>query len=256
MQFKGVMLVSAVFGVAALTANGCGPSKNNGDGGSDAPNDQVIMGKDVKTVDTGGMDAMCGVVACELCDVSGYSPPTMGSPIQNIGACTASEISAYVAACFAPGTSATCQAWYAADAGACTTCLTQTVDSATSWGAVTCSDSTHCGLNQAGCVDLILGTVSAEKVHNGAGSCGDLVNALFGCQSYDCDSCTATTDFQNCETNANTNECSTYFNPEQSTTGACALLQGDAAPATISDCFPQTTADLGNTVNVFCGTGQ
>jgi hypothetical protein len=36
------------------------------------------------------------------------------------------------------------------------------------------------------------------------------------------------------------------------TTGPCATLQEDAG---VSECFPQSDADLAAFVNVFCGTG-
>jgi hypothetical protein len=257
--FKSAMVVSTVLvGVGSLTVN-CTSKNPTTDGGTDGGGD--VLGMDVKKMDgSGGNDSgkdggTCNGPPCELCDVSGYTPSQMGSPIQMLNACTASQITAYVAACFAPGTSTTCNAWYAQDAGACTKCLTPTPETQTTWGAISCVDSMHCGVNQAGCVDLILNGVALEKGKGGAGSCGDLVNALFGCQSYDCNTC-VDPDFTTCENNANTKECKPYFDPEQSTTGACASLQGDSAPSTISDCFPSTTAGLSNTLNVYCGTGQ
>jgi len=197
----------------------------------------------------------CGAVACELCDVSGYVPPVMGVPLQMVGACAASDITAYITACFPPGTSATCQAWFALDAGACTTCLTPTQQTASTWGAITCVDSTTCNINEAGCVDLLQGTVIDEKAHGGPGSCGDLLTASFGCEDYACSSCTSPTDFTSCVSDVAMNACVSYVNAEATKNGVCSFLESEAGSVVQSECFPQTNADIATTINVFCGTG-
>ena len=101
-------------------------------------------------------------------------------------------------------------------------------------------------------MDLVLHQVAQEKSAGGPGSCGDLVNASFGCDDYACGTCAAS-DFQTCIQSATFNECKAYADAVSSTTGACAVLQSDAGAA--SSCYPQTSVDVKSFLNVFCGTG-
>jgi hypothetical protein len=112
-------------------------------------------------------------------------------------------------------------------------------------------------------VDLALNQVSQENGTNG--SCGDEFNASFGCFGYACDACnvaadggTDDTDYTTCADAAENDVCSTYYNALNSTTGPCAVLNGDAAPAAVNSCFPAnqtqfTDTETGNLVNFFCG---
>ena len=196
----------------------------------------------------------CGSgVACELCDVSGYTPTPMSQPATMHDACTPTEMANFVTACFsANATQQTCQAWQAAeaDAGSCLGCVF-TLQSAATWGPIVCT-STSCSVNTAGCVDLVLQQTAAEKSAGGPGSCGDLENASYGCEEYACGTCSST-DFSTCAQSATANECKSYADAISSTTGACASLDDAGAVATI--CSPQTANGIPAFLNLFCGTG-
>ncbi len=208
------------------------------------------------------IDSGCDVsgLACELCDVSGYSPVPMAKPLLETSACTPAQITSFVAACFSPNaTQQTCTAWQTSvgDAGPCLPCLF-TLQSAATWGALVCTTQ-QCSLNTGGCVDLELNQVNQEKGQGGSGSCGDLLTNAYGCVDYACSTCSTTgtpgsTDFDVCSQSANANECKQYYSPISSTTGPCSALNDDAGPT--SRCFPQTDTDVPSFLNVFCGTGQ
>jgi len=195
---------------------------------------------------TSGCDASSGL-ACEVCDVSGYTPVELKKPIGPMAAdCSDADISGFVTACGISGTSSTCSAWQATASTTCLGCLV-TQQTASSWGVVVCTPT--CSYNSGGCIDLALGQVSQEKQAGGSGSCGDLVGANFGCQDYACGTC-ATTDFSTCANSASANECSVYAQAQTSTSGACAAIDGGA---TETACFPQTDNDITTMATFMCG---
>lgn len=252
--FKGAMVVTSAFVLAAM-ANGCS-SKDNGNGDAGDAKSDGLSHPDGKTEGGGGDGGPgCGSgLDCEQCDVTGYSPIQQGTPHTVPNACTAQQLQDFVTACFSTGASSTtCSAWEAQDTGACGTCLQPVLQSTTSWGPFDCeTSSSPCGANAGGCVDKVIGQVGQEGITGGSGSCGDLVTVNFGCQDYACSTC-STTDFQTCDQSAVANECASYVSQVSSTTGICAGINGDAAPARISDCFPQSDSDNVNFVDVFCG---
>ena len=256
MQFKSALVVATTVFVAVMGSYGCSSSPAKTDGGTDAKADVTHP----PPGDGGGDASACSSgLACELCDVSGYTPTTQSAPTQMANACTQQQITDFSTACF--GTSATqttCNAWQTAnaDAGSCVTCVF-TLQSAAAWGALVCT-STSCSLNSPGCLDLELSQVSKEKQAGGTGSCGDILSDSYGCQDYACGTCSntggTTSDFSTCVNAALNAECKSYGD-KFSTDPACAALQGDAAPAGAMNCFPQADTDVPNFVNVFCGTG-
>ena len=270
--YKSAMVLSAVLGVAAVSVGGCSnKNPNGGDAGDSGNNGDVHpppsdSGKDAPQGNDAGNKCPTAVDACEQCDVSGYTPATMGKPTQVIGACTATQLQAFVAACFSSTAStASCQAWGQQDSGACGKCLNPTLQSATTWGPFDCATSSSpCGANSGGCVDIALAATASEKVGGGAGSCGDAITAAFGCEDYACSTCDSTggasSIFAKCVSDSlstgATHQCSSYYNTQTNPTGPCAALQSDAAPASLQSCFPQTDADNVNFVNIFCGTGS
>ena len=263
---KKAMVVSAVFGVAALTANCSSKPANGGDGGSDASNDGLV-GKDSKPPpgDSGGDSGSCATaaVSCENCDVSGYTPTTMGSVVYMQNACTATQIANFVTACaLSTSTMATCQAFFATDAGSCDKCVSAVLATDSQWTWEWCeTQNGPCYLNIPGCADIILGQTAQEKGASGTGSCGDLLNAYYGCGNYACGSCTAMADQTACyndvELSGTTKQCGSYETPIDGTTGLCGPINGDAQPASTSDCFLQSQdqTSMQNFINVFCGTG-
>lgn len=197
--------------------------------------------------------------ACELTDVSGYTPAPMSAPVASPNACTPTEISDFVAACYGPSaTQQTCDGWQAAeaDAGSCLGCV-YTLRSSSAWGPLVCV-STSCSQNTAGCVDLELGQVSQEKQAGGASSCGDLISDLDGCVDYSCATCSTTggasSDFAKCASSAQQNECKSFAGAASSA-AQCAALHDDAGTTNVLKCFPQSDTDLASFVDVFCGGG-
>jgi hypothetical protein len=194
-------------------------------------------------------------LACEQCDVTGFVPSPMALPLKEIGACSQPQITDFVTACVsAQATAQTCSAWEsAADGGACVACL-MTQTSASTWGPLVCTSS-QCTFNVGGCVDLVLHLTSQETSQGGAGSCGDLLTASYGCQDYACGTCTSTSDFGTCAQSATANECAGYVAQTGSLTGPCGTLDGDGGTLAQTDCFAQDSSSIGKLVNVFCGSG-
>ena len=196
--------------------------------------------------------AACGSgLACEMCDVSNYSPTVMGAPIGPMsGDCTDQDISDFDTACIASNaTQQTCQTWESNASQSCLGCLL-TNQTDVKWGALVCT-STGCSFNVQGCVDLALGTVSQEQGQGGSGSCGDAINASYGCQEYACDTC-STTDFSNCANSAVANECASYVAPVESTTGVCANLNSSTQAQA---CFVQDEQSEVALATYMCGGG-
>jgi len=196
--------------------------------------------------------AACGSgLSCEMCNVSGFTPSTMAAPIGPTSTdCTDQDIADFDTACLATSaTQQTCSTWESSASKSCLGCLV-TQDTASSWGFLHCS-STGCQLNVQGCVDEALGQVSQEKQAGGSGSCGDLINASYGCQEYACSTC-STTDFANCANSAVANECASYVAPVESTTGACSTLNNNTQAQT---CFAQDEQTEIAMATYMCGGG-
>ncbi len=267
MQFRRVLAVSAAVFVGVMGAYGCSSNNPIGKDGGDAGNKPDTGKADVSQQDGGGCPSG---LACEQCDVSTYQPGTMSKPVATPGACSGTQITAWITACdSSTSTNATCSAWMAAqpDAGTgsgCVACLGGGPDSAATWGAIHCVDSTHCFYNFPGCADLVANAVSQEKQAGGTGSCGDAIYAWEGCDDFACGTCPSNdgtgggftgSSQDTCGKSAQANECKNYITAIDSATGVCALINGDAAPAKTNNCFPQTDADLPNFFDVFCGSG-
>ena len=205
----------------------------------------------------GGPPPCTSGLACEDCDLAAWSPPTMGRPIPHVGACSQSEIGAFVAACVGSTASdAACTAWKAQASTSCAACVAPVPYSTWFWGPIACPDAQRCdALNVGGCVDLELGTVANEKSQGGAGSCGDLIASARACNEAACGTCSTLSDQSGCATMAAAAECSSYVQAELSNTGLCAVLNGSQRPAAVDRCFPTSDADDASFLGVFCGNG-
>ncbi len=178
--------VISVFFISVVVGAGCSSTPDNGDGGTDAsPSDAK---PDKVTKDASGDAATCGSkLACEVCD-GGFSATQMTAPYANAGLCSAADITAFVTACGANSTQATCDAWQTAEQTSGPDCLSCVFSdqAGPKWGLYVCDSQGACAFNTPGCLDVALGTVSLEKQAGGAGSCGDLYNDAYGCESYSC----------------------------------------------------------------------
>lgn len=222
-------LLSAALTVGALCAMRCSSPSPASDGGTDAHFD-VTYYPDVSVPDAG----VCGPV-----DVSGYQPQPLvppNPPHQN--KCTSQQVSDY-AQCQGAKQTSLCQQFADGQSGqTCRQCIeTQSTDPR--WGVIVFAGSNGT-FNIEGCVDDALDQVAQEKASGGAGSCGDLLFASYGCQEAACGACQGS-DFDACVASALAGSCKSYDTPVESSTGACSALFGDAAPADSNACFPDTT---------------
>jgi len=234
----------------------CSSNPTNGDGGTDgSPSD---VKPDKVTPKDGGDAATCSSgLSCEVCDGS-FSTSQMAAPYQKAGACTQNDIAAFVTACGAAGTQQTCDDWQTAEVDAGPSCLACTFSSTTDpkWGVYVCDDNAGtCSLNTPGCLDVALASVAQEKQAGGAGSCGDLYNDAYSCESYACNSCVSQSDFDTCLQSADANECKQYADLAYATTGKCAAANDPDASATINSCFDQNDTDLATMTALLCGPG-
>jgi hypothetical protein len=214
--------------VFALPA--CSTTETGFDGGS---------GSDVRVDVIKPGDAAADVPqVCGPLDVSGYQPGTLTPPnAPHAYKCTAQQTSDY-AQCQGAKVTALCKQFADGQPGqACRQCIeTQTTDSR--WGVIVFSGSMG-RPNVEGCVDDALSQTSKEKANGGAGSCGDLLFASYGCQEAACAMCTG--DAANaCVSSALAGACKSFDQPVEATTGPCAVLLSDAPPADVGACFPDT----------------
>ncbi|HEX4517408.1 MAG TPA: hypothetical protein VH054_27875 [Polyangiaceae bacterium] len=234
----------------------CSSSPDTGDGGQEGGSTDAKPDK-VTSNDSGGDAASTckSGLTCEVCDGT-FSTSQMTAPYQKAGACTAGDITAFVTACGAAGTEQTCDAWQNAEVDAGPSCLDCTFSSSTAskWGVYVCDDNAGtCSFNTPGCLDVALATVAQEKQAGGSGSCGDLYNDAYDCESYACNSCVSQTDFDSCLSSADDNECKQYADLAYSTTGTCAAANDPDASATINSCFNQNDTDLATMTALLCG---
>jgi hypothetical protein len=267
---KSAMVVSSVLMVAAaFSTQGCSGGGTNKDAGAD-----VII-KDGQKTDTkppGDGATTCGSgLACEQCDVTGFTPTAQGAPFNHANKCPAADIAAYIAACGSNATSTSCSTWQNAENTSNKTCLSciYSPDTGSNWGPLVCPSSGFCSYNFPGCIDLKLNQVGQENATSD-GSCGDLFNAGYGCQDYACNACLIgadggfdNTSFTTCDNSATgqgsgaSNECGSYIS-KINTAPACAAFQTDAATPADS-CFPSDSqAGFSDTefsafVTLFCG---
>jgi hypothetical protein len=217
---------------------------------TDAKPDKVTPKND------GGDAATCASgLSCEVCDGT-FSTSQMTAPYQKAAACSPADITAFVTACGASSTQQTCDAWQTAEVDAGPSCLDCTFSSSTGskWGVYVCDDNAGtCAFNTPGCLDVALATVSQEKQAGGSGSCGDLYNDAYSCESYACNSCVSQSDFDSCLQSADANECKQYATLAYATTGTCAAANDPDASATINSCFNQNDTDLATMTALLCG---
>ncbi len=228
-QTLKLFLLVLFAGAAACSSS----DDSSGDASLDAPKkSDVYFGDATADVD---LDAACGPVS-----VSSFQPTTMMPPNPpHAGACTTQQTSDY-AECQGAKQTTLCQQFADGQSGqTCRMCIeTQTTDP--KWGVIVFAGSGDGVFNIEGCVDDALSETALEKSNSGAGSCGDLLHASYGCQEAACSACTGD-DANTCSNEARTGGCAAYDTAVESPTGPCAALLGDAAPANVSDCYPDST---------------
>jgi len=261
--FKGAMVVSSLAMFAtAFAAEGCSSKPATGDGGAD------VKAADSKT-DTGkppgdGSSGSCpsGQPSCEICDGTGYQPAAQPKPIgPHANKCQSTDITNFVNACLGTqSTDTACNTYITAEQKNNATCYGCMVTSNTdaNGGALIVVPQVSVSINIPGCVDMALGQVSQEN-STSSGSCGDLLNAWYGCDDYACNACRTgedggqdTTTFDACLTGADTLACASY----KATVGSAAPCNTDASTGPCEPADPNagfTDQELINFINYFCG---
>jgi hypothetical protein len=128
-------------------------------------------------------------------------------------------------------------------------------------GALVCSLPDACSLNIPGCLDMALDQVSLENATS-SGSCGDLLNATYGCPAGMCAGCNAAddpADYAACLSSARASvACGAYSNA-LGDASTCSVLEAAAAPA-VDMCFPTTQSftdvEYATFVSYFCGAAD
>jgi len=229
---KRIMTLVAASLCGGALVYGCSSSSNNATGGNDAGSQDgsttdVVGHKEAAPQSDSGGDDSSSSTCPTPADLSTWKPPSYVPAKTSPGACTATVISGYDAACYnqTTGSTAACKAFQTANA-ACTACLQSKSTDATwglliSWGGVV-------NLNLGGCLQLEAPSESA---------CALSQEVAIACVHAACDTvCPVTsgnqasfTQWQACEMTANTDACGTYA------TQANCLATDDAATGTICD---------------------
>jgi hypothetical protein len=240
--------------VGLLSIIACSSTPAADDGGTDASKD---VKADKAVAETGTDASTCSSgLTCEVCDGT-FSPTQMTAPFSKPAACTPTDVAAFVTACGSTSTQTTCDDWQTAEDTSAPSCLACVFSNQNDpkWGVYVCDTNGACYINTPGCLDVVLATVAQEKQAGGTGSCGDLYNDAYTCESYACDSCSSQSDFSTCLGSADANECKTYADLAYATTGTCATVNDPDASALINSCFDQTDSDLQTLTSYLCGAG-
>lgn len=189
----------------------------------------------IKQKDTGaGNDANLGDTStggvCGPTDTTAYTPRAYSPPS---GAhqmkCTTVNLTDYVA-CITKADKTKCaQFGMGMAAAACGSCIeTQATDA--TWGPLVSPNGTSLSFNVPGCLDLVVPKTQ----------CGKSLDASYGCQDFACNTCdnTTTPNFSACVNSSLKKQCKTFGD---GVTTDCAAQFGDAAPADINNCYPDTS---------------
>jgi hypothetical protein len=191
---------------------GTGPSNDSGSGG-----DTLGSADGLPPIDSGGGGGDSGGPSCEM-PTSGYTAMTYVAATASQGLCSATDISAFTAACGDSGTSTTCGAWQTAnvqqEGGAgtpCGNCIFAPMNNGGTWT----DPEGFFEPNYGACIQLTDAT-------NGA-ACAAAFNAISGCEAVGCDSCSSESDYESCESSVD------------GTGGSCASFASTATTACKTD---------------------
>ncbi len=187
---------------------------------------------------------------CVPASTSSFTPPAYVPAVARQNRCSTDQIAAFIAACGAQGTVASCHTWLAAnvraDAGAtCGNCIVAPDNNGAEWTDPTGVTSA----NYAGCIQI-------TDITYGPG-CAAAYDSVEGCDGVACDvSCetaTAAEAWFDCANTANAGSCKSYFTSEAT---ACAVDFADGGA--LETCSPSATSgdpndDLNYIVTLICG---
>jgi hypothetical protein len=199
------------------------PAVNNGDAGD------LINGPEAGSF--GGSVA----AECNPASTTTFTPAWQAPESWKQGVCTATQISAFYAACLTPPISATaCQGFVQANS-TCAPCLQSQETDPTSAAIVWHEQMAYWTVNVAGCIAEAMGDPSGT-------GCGAAYGAAIACRQDSCNACwqaqgtsASFQDFSDCETLAGSTTCQTYA---QAVPAKCGNL--DKSPASV--CMPSSSA--------------
>ena len=244
-----LVAASAASLVAFVTLGGCGSSSSGGNEGEpDSSGSSSGAGSSSGGNDSGGSSSGsssgagsssgsssggdAGGTCANPTTPSASSVPKFVAATVVPGACTDTDISGMVTACFSTSsTSAKCDAWIKAASKSCLDCLGGPTKGE---GGCNLNGMELLGPNYSGCVAI-------EDKANGT-ACADALEPLVQCEFLSgCDTCTTQSDFDTCVESA----CSTYGKAEQK---ACSSDDADGGTLNGGKCSTATEV-----LTVICG---
>jgi hypothetical protein len=244
---------------------GCSSSTNNNNGNGSGGHPDAATGSssggmsssggssggtgDSGHVDSGHHEGGGGGDAGGSCpDNAAFTPQAYMAPTAHRGACSASEITAFITACGDNGSATTCNDWqnmFSADGG--TNCFNCIFDPNNTGGTWT-DQHMFFTANYGACLALV------DSTHGP--TCAKAFDTAIDCESFQCDSCNTATEYQTCANGVDSAICMTQSAAEM--TACQAELAADAGTGTM--CFPgngmTANPDLNFILGLICGTGE
>ena len=246
-----VIAAATVSSLVVVLSYGCStPAPVGGelDAGADVQPDKVVVHPPDANHDG---DSFPPPTACGPVDTTGYTPRAYSPPSgKHQNKCTTQNLTDYVSCITGADKTKCAQFGMGMAAATCGACIeTQATDA--TWGPLVSPDGKVLSFNVPGCLDLVVKNTQ----------CGKSLDASYGCQDAACSACDTTTSptFSTCVTSSLKKQCKTYGD---TVTTACDAQFGDAAPAEISNCFPdnsiadpkaQQSVWIGRIATYFCG---
>jgi hypothetical protein len=223
---------------------GTGPSNDSGSGG-----DTLGSSDSLPPIDSGGGGGDSGGgPSCEM-PPTGYTAMTYVAATANQGLCSATDISAFTAACGDSGSETACNTWQTANvkqeggAGtACGNCIFAPMNN----GGVWTDPEGYFEPNYGGCIQL------TDATHGAA--CAAAFDAVSGCEGVACDACSGT-DYSSCQSNVDGmgGGCSSF-----ASTASSACMTDTADGGALSTCSPGAASmtqdpDFTYIIGLICG---
>jgi len=180
-------------------------------------------------------------------NIQANSLPPYVAVMEMIGACTSMQISGFLSACVAQGSTKSDCAMWANGSLACAGCIIQGTDAgATETGAIIFNAmGAPVSGNVPGCIAL--------EDPMGGPACANVLEPVMQCVAAACGTCSDQTSFANCEKAARASGgiCGTVSAAADS---PCATYMGTNGIG-VTKCGYGTSSELPDVINVICGSG-
>jgi hypothetical protein len=209
--------IAAACGGSTNSGSAPDASGSSGSGSSSGGSSSGSSSSGSSQLDGGNPDA---TVSCTPASTASFTAPTYTNTTASPGACSATDIGAFVMACGDNGSDAMCNPWIAANVAgeggagtACGNCIVTPANNGGAWVDVVA------GLNQGGLYPNYAGCIQILDPTNGP-ACGAAMNTYSGCESVACDGCYGNSNRQGmaCDNtiSATGGECASYYSTFQS----------------------------------------